>query len=338
MTAVGFFASEPHYVEHIAPIWHALPPEQRAWFSVANTKAAWRAEQLDVPVILERHGKIKRRGSEPTVVAGFHDLRKIGRRPAIFVEHGAGQSYPDGGLGHPNYSGGRNRGQVAAFLCPNRAVAHRNGVAYPGVPTFRVGCPKLDHLRALRRARVPSLSRKVTVAVSFHFDAPAVAPEARWAFPHYRQAIADLAGCGQVNVLGHGHPRAMPHLRGFWRQLGVPVAESFDQVVEQADVYVCDNSSTIFEAAAVGLPALMLNAPWYRRDVEQGLRFWRAADFLPMVDEPEDLLRGIAAAQSPRVEAACAELAAEVYDHATEEHAAADAAYAISLVTARQPG
>jgi hypothetical protein len=291
MRSVAFFASEPQYLEHITPIWEALPPERRAWFSVVGTATRWRAEQLGVDVQLERQNKIRRHGDEPCVVAGFYDLRKIGKRPAIFVEHGAGQTYPIGASGHPNYSGGSKRTQVKLFLCPNQLVAERNRAAYPHIPSVVVGCPKLARLVDIVRARERPLDR-MSVAFSFHFNAP-VAPETEWAFPHWKDAIARLVAFSDWNVLGHGHPRAMPHLRGFWRSLGVPVLESFDQVAGQADLYACDNSSTIFEAAALGIPTLMLNAPHYRRNVDQGLRFWEAARFLPMVDEPEDLERAL---------------------------------------------
>jgi glycosyltransferase involved in cell wall biosynthesis len=51
----------------------------------------------------------------------------------------------------------------------------------------------------------------------------------------------------------------------------------FEEVVRRADVYLIDNSSTMFEAAAAGLPIVALEPSYYRRSVDHGLRFWDAA-------------------------------------------------------------
>lgn len=93
--------------------------------------------------------------------------------------------------------------------------------------------------------------------------------------------------------------------RTFWPRLKVPFLLSFDEVLEQADLYVTDNSSTLMEFASTSRPVLVLNAPWYRRDVHHGLRFWDAIPGM-QVDEPGDLLEGIKLAldDSPELQAA----------------------------------
>jgi len=131
------------------------------------------------------------------------------------------------------------------------------------------------------------------VALSFHWDCR-VSPEARTTWPHYQRAIPGLAG--EYRLLGHGHPRILPKLKPVYQHNGIEIASDFRQVLERADCYVCDNSSTLYEFASLDRPVVVLNAPWYRREVEHGLRFWEAASVGVQCDEPGDLSAAIATA------------------------------------------
>ena len=131
------------------------------------------------------------------------------------------------------------------------------------------------------------------VCISFHWDGSRIQPEAGNAFGHFRQMLPILASWKGFKLIGHGHPRAIEQFAREYQMLGIEVVRDFDEVMERADVYVCDNSSTIYEFCVTGKPVVLMNAPGYRRNVHWGIRFWDYTDVGPMVDEPGELLSAI---------------------------------------------
>lgn len=196
------------------------------------------------------------------------------------MEHGAGQSYAGSGgpaAVHASYAGGRDASDVSLFLVPNEHAAHRWRSAYPNARVEIVGSPILETLP--RRERGPG----PVVAVSFHVSF-AIAPETTSTFRFYANAVRDLAR--RYRVIGHAHPLYLTDLADWYRRNGIELVSDFRDVCRRADVYVCDNSSTIFEFASTDRPVVLLNGPQYRRDVEHGLRFWNAASVGVQVDDP----------------------------------------------------
>lgn len=296
---IDAFASEPHYADHIRPIWDALP-ERGTW--VTDNRAFTRT----------------------TMVASYRDLWMVSNRlPGVrhvLVEHGAGQTY---GRSNPSYSGGRDRGSVGLFICPNRAVADRNRAAYPHAEAVAVGAPSLD-----AQHRHPA-SVGGAVAISFHWDCTLV-PESRSAFRHYKPVLRHLART-YPDLIGHAHPRAFRALAPIYEAAGITPVQRWSDVLDQAGVYVCDNSSTLYEFASTGRPVVVLNAPWYRRGVEHGLRFWSEADVGLQVDDPVDLPDAIerARADPPPIRRRREEIVEQVYG-VTDGKAAQRAAAAIT--------
>jgi hypothetical protein len=116
----------------------------------------------------------------------------------------------------------------------------------------------------------------------------------RSAYTHYRTALPALAE--RYTLIGHGHPRAWARLERVWRKLGVEPVARFEEVCRRAALYVADNTSTLYEFASTGRPVVVLNAPWYRRSVEHGLRFWQASGVGVHANEPGQLLGAVAVA------------------------------------------
>lgn len=305
MRDVLFYASERHYVDHLAPIAVGLAA------SVDGPTVAVAAGSRDAHQRFAAYGlsptlnrRPNRRTRRPTtddrpvvVVASYGDLRRaqaVG--PVVFVEHGAGQTYEAVNGDLPYYSGGAGRDGVAVFLCPNERVAARNAARYPEARTVVVGSPRVEWLATMPDVGAPPGDRP-TVALTTHWDCH-VAPEARWAFPHYARSWEALARAADhpagFGLVGHAHPRAWSDMNAWYAQRGIVRLRHFDDVVSAADVLVADNSSVLFEACAVGLRVVVCDAPWYRRDVDHGLRFWQWADVGPRIADGADLYDAVA--------------------------------------------
>lgn len=273
---IAFYASQPHYVDHLAPIWYLLPDDLKGGF-YATGPANTRAKSMNIDALQGVPPRTVR-----ALVAGHVDEKKLtGNNQIAFLEHGTGQFYNgvDMSARHD-----RERPAVELYLATNRMVADRMADVFPNAYVSVVGCPKLD----LYARKVPTGNR---VALGWHWS-PNSPPEARSAFPYYEASLGDwkqkLDEMG-LELFGHGHPRMLNHYHRKYQQVGIPTMGTFHQVLDLCRVYVCDNSSTMFEAAAVGLKVVVLNSPDYRRDVNHGLRFWDYADVGPQVDHPSEL-------------------------------------------------
>jgi hypothetical protein len=268
---IDALASAPHYVDHVSAVFGALDESVRGdLLTPKPDRGRLRAYAPNDP-------------TRPVLVASFGDLKRavrLGRTRIAMMEHGSGQSYGGRRPGdHGSYAGGRGRGPSSLFLHPGDHPAERDRRAYPRTRVEVVGSPFLDTLPQ----RVGEPGR--VVAFSFHFNG-AVAPETKnawaWAWP----SIAALRG---YERLGHAHPRLYPTVAARYQASGIEPVADFHDVCRRADVYVCDNSSTLFAFAATGRPVVVLNPPWYDRRVDHGLRFWDAASVGVQCDHPERL-------------------------------------------------
>jgi hypothetical protein len=269
---IDALASAPHYADHLSAVFGALPESVRGSF--LTPQPAVRRNQAFTPNDATR----------PVIVASFGDLKRavrMGFKRVALMEHGAGQSYGGRRPGdHGSYAGGRGRGAASLFLHPGEHPAERDRRAYPSARVEVVGSPFLDGLPS--REGEPGR----VVAFSFHFNG-AVAPETKNAYAWAMPSIVGLRD--RFPLLGHAHPRLYPDVAPHYQRFGIEAVASFHDVCRRADVYVCDNSSTLFAFAATGRPVVVLNPPWYDRKVQHGLRFWDAAKVGVQCDDPADL-------------------------------------------------
>lgn len=260
-------ASESHYLDHLAPIYQELPPELCGGMHLPR---------LNVKRISP--GNI-------ALVAGWKDVVRLrGKCPMIYVEHGAGQAYlgdPASALA-PGYSGAGGHAGVIGYIAPSPTVAAR----WQSAPSVAVGCPKMDWFHTLTSSPQPDV-----LCFVWHWDALMVSPEARTAFPHYAPKLREIVKKWRNDgwqVWAHCHPRWRGTLHDRLTDMGMFVVHSWRSVMMEASVMVCDNSSLAYEFASLDRHVISLNAPWYRRHINHGLRFWDHVPG-PQVDSPDEL-------------------------------------------------
>lgn len=296
---IDFLAFEPQFLDHIAPVWNATPEYLRGRFRVTPAlvqRAASKGIVADATDATGARLAYARPKANPgygpiAFVSSIGDTlvgRRLGYRRFIAMEHGAGQAYTEALnlTRHPSYAGGRDREDTVAFLVPNEYSAELWRRYYPDTRVEIIGCPKLDTLP--RREASPG----PVVAISFHWPG-FLCPEAGTAYGYFRDALPALGKA--FTTIGHGHPKADwgQRMATRYRDAGIPFVADFDDVCRMADVYITDNSSTLFEFAATGRPVVVLNSPEYRRNVNHGLRFWDAAIVGRNVDRASDLIQGV---------------------------------------------
>ena len=292
---IDAFAYEPQFLDHIAPVWRALPVDVRGTLYV-DPALVDRAISRGVTAVARprpRHEPAyppPRHDGPLALVASYGDIkeaRRFGYGPFAFMEHGAGQSYANKRNG--SYAGGPDRTDNELILVPNDQCAATWRGAYPKARVELVGCPRLDSLPQREGDPSPRV-----VALSFHWPAPmSVSPCAGTALGDWLRDLPALAR--EFTVIGHAHPKGdwPRQVAKQYRRLGIEFVPEFDDVCRRADVYVCDNSSTIWEFASTGRPVVLLNAKAWTRKVSYGLRFWDAADVGDNLWPGEDLVGAV---------------------------------------------
>jgi hypothetical protein len=289
---LDFFARRAHYIDHLAPIYRAMPA-QRGRFTVPAELLEYAFEALgggDL-VQLEAYDEGTLSGEDPVLVCSYGDIARAARRASrkiIHMEHGIGHAY--GTAPYPNGRRGR-RDQVDLFLAPNEYTARLiRSVRRTRVEV--IGTPKMDEWFAPVQGPAFSNNRRPVIAIAFHWgDRNSRPPEAGSAWEHYKAILPALRD--RYQLIGHGHPLASDVFRQEFERMEIEWVPDFRQVLLRADLYVNDLSSTLYEFLVTGKPVVVLNAPWFRREMHWGIRFWDYAGVGINVWDPAFLFTAI---------------------------------------------
>ena len=294
MLQIDFLATQPQYIDHIAPVWDALAEDNIGNFYVPNSLIGHAQSRLKTHLYLfgYENNSLTTYGVNPILVAAYGDMKYCYRqnpeRRIFMMEHGTGHGF--GGAAYPNGKGDRDL--VSLFLSPNKYTAEKIRQVRT-TPIEVIGTPKLDWIvnneHVIHRHNEPPI-----VCISFHHGTRRRnPPEAGSAFEHYNDYIAELKKNTAFRLVAHGHPLSRDRDIPFYESIDVPFIHDFVEVQRVCDLYINDLSSTLYEFAATGKPVVIMNAPWFRKDVYHGLRFWDYADIGNVVEQPEELPEAI---------------------------------------------
>lgn len=310
------YATFEHYARHMWPIVEALRDRGVNASMFGSRRDVWWAEYM-------HPARAHRLDGTLWITAGSVDSQKLKGQPQVYVEHGAGQTYTsdERGVGHQSYSTGVIP-EARLFIAPNEYVANRRRRVQPDVPTVMTGPPVLDEYASMIGLGADEPAERVA-AIAFHWDCQLV-PESRSAWDHYAADLVKITLALRrrgIILVGHGHPRMRSRIKPRMERAGIEWWD-YDDVMTRASVLVVDNSSIGYEFAALGRPVVWMNAPWYRRHVHHGLRFWEC---LPgeTVDEPREVPEAVERAMEELiVEHECVRLIYPTLDGCAAQRAA----------------
>lgn len=289
---IDAYASQRHYIEHLAPIWNALPENRKGRFVIPAGMEDTAGQKLRPGWEKIHKGTEDTAGQAGTILTCsygdmVHAWRIQPNRRFILTEHGIGCTF-----GTAAYADGHGRRSLAGmFLMPNEYTAAISRIAQPGIPAAVIGLPKLDRW-AGEFERQHQMPDKPTIGLAFHWGDRRTKPaEAGSAWEHYARILQDLAA--RFTIIGHGHPLVLGARADIYRAAGIEVVHSWHDVMERSDILINDTGSAAYEFLVTGKPVILLNAPWFRKSKKWGLRFWDYSNIGIQVDMPSQLIKAI---------------------------------------------
>lgn len=307
MGKIDFLASQPHYLDHLAPIWDALPDHARGTFFIP-IDGAYKG-MMDYACKILQHQlylfgyeenptsniSLQTHSLNPILVAAYGDMLYIRNtspsKRILMMEHGTGHTF--GTVAYPNGPGKRDH--VSLFLSPNQYTVDKIHTVR-STPCEIIGTPKLDKIVAevnpSHQLRRYCARENPTIAIGFHWGTHKNRPpESGSAFEHYKDYIPALKD--YYKLLAYGHPLYEAEYKPFYESNGIEYTSDFFEVMRRADVCVNDLSSALYEFLVTGKPVIVLNAPWFRREIHHGIRFWDYSNVGINVEDPFELVPAI---------------------------------------------
>lgn len=281
-----FLARQAYYIDHLAPIWNALPENERGEFFVMGPKE-YALKRLKSPKIQDytEEGEC---GINPIITAAYGDAvraadiwaKKGLKRHVTLLEHGVGLTF-----GKAAYADGLGqRGNFSLIPVQSLYVKEKVHPELKDIPHPVVGVPKLDKYYESFNQEHP-MPKRPTIAFAFHHGDKLSRPaEVGSAWQHYADSFPLLPQ--KYRWIFHAHPSTQPPLLEVYKQWGLEVIADLDDVFEQADVLISDCGSSAYEFCTTGKPVILLNAPWFDKKASWGIRFWDYSNIGPQVEGP----------------------------------------------------
>lgn len=275
---VDMYIVQSHHADHALPVWDAIRPVHRGKLYTGFDQATFDyCTMLGFEPFLGQPAP----SDTPVIVASGNELPAVQR--AILLSHGIDQTYQQ--VDHICWAGGPGRDHVVLFVVPDEAAARANWDRYPNTPCAVVGSPHVEVLRQLP----PYPLAEQRIAITGHWEASSLAPELRGGFAWFEAAYEKLCRARPESYVMHGHPRMADFMQWKAKEWGVEYCGSFERLTQRAWALICDNSSALYEWAALNRPVVVVSPPWYREDCNHGKRFNEYRDVGPHVRDPEQL-------------------------------------------------